>query len=92
MNLVELGDLRVSPEIKRLMDAGFDAAPYLFEHRRGSPGDLMNADQIFEHITDICRGLTVYSVHDTEYGALHIVTRPAPPRSTLLALGAEICP
>lgn len=90
MNLVELGELKVSNRVAEAMrHRNFDTAPFLFAHRRGSAGDLQSSEEIFAHITAVCGGLTVRSVHATEHGALHIVTVPDKGR-TLLAFSNEI--
>jgi hypothetical protein len=81
--LVDLGELRVSPRVTDAMAAGFDSAPFLFEHKRGSAGNLQSSEAIFAHITDVCRGLAVRSVHETQHGALHILTTPDRDSTTL---------
>lgn len=78
MNLVPLGQLAVSPKIKISLDSRqLDATPLLLAHSQGEGGQLRTAEEMFDHIGDVCNyERRVCSFHDTLLGRLRIATNP----------------
>jgi hypothetical protein len=72
---VPLGKLEVCPLTTDLIRRRlFDMRPFLNRHSDGDGGELLDTDQIFEHISNVLKAREVRSVFDTPHGEFVIVT------------------